>query len=387
MTIETDKKRILIVDDLPANARLINNMLEDIENYELLVAMDGQSCLDIVRLTKVDLILLDIMMPEMNGFEVCQALQRDEKYKNIPIIFVSAKNEVQDKIDGLKYGGVDYLTKPVDMGELQARIATHLKLADLQNSLRESNAENVELSGQYKSLIHVMSHDLGNYLMAINGFASLAITSAESKFPQVKKYLDKIFDSSQRVCHFLDKIKELQAITEGKMDVYLEELNLYDLVSSSITVFQDRFEQKEIEIDFSKVDQSLSVLGDYQWLHLSVLNNVFSNALKFSEPSSVIEVYTQKFNDHIHLCIRDYGVGIESKRLAQVFRTHGKTSTTGTEGEKGTGFGMPLIQLWMKKFNGSVELTSKTKFESNSEGKSDHGTTVKLIFPVLVKND
>ncbi|MCO4782645.1 MAG: hybrid sensor histidine kinase/response regulator [Candidatus Cloacimonetes bacterium] len=382
MTIDQVKKRILIVDDIPENARLITNMLEDICEYDLLVAMDGETCLDIVRLTKVDLILLDIMMPGMNGYEVCKVLQSDPELKNIPVIFVSAKSEVQDKIIGLEYGGVDYLTKPVDFGELRARISTHLKLADLQNSLRKSNQENLELSNQYKSLIHVMSHDLGNYLMAINGFAHLALSGSNHNDAKVEKYLGKIFDSSERVCHFLDKIKELQAMTEGKVEILLERLNVYNLLSTSVAVFQDRFDAKEIVVNMSTVDKSIEVLGDYQWLHFSVLNNVLSNALKFSDHSSKIDIYMEQDDVNLKICVQDFGVGIESARIEKVFQTNAKTSTTGTEGEKGTGFGMPLVALCMKRFNGSIELISKSKFEALEGDGNHHGTTVKLVFPV-----
>lgn len=378
-----DRKKILIVDDIPANARLITHMLEDVENYDLLVAMDGESCLDIVRLTEIDLILLDIMMPGMNGYEVCKILQEDETFQKIPVIFVSAKNEIKDKVAGLEYGGVDYLTKPVDMAELKARISTHLKLSDLQKSLRASSKSNIKLKNQYKSLIHVMSHDLGNYLMAINGFANLALSRVdglESKDSITEKYLEKIYTSSENVCHFLDKIKELQAISEDKMDVYLETINLYDLVESSISVFTDRFDKKDIKVDLSGLDSSLVVMADYQWLHLSVLNNVLSNALKFSDPSSKIEVFSVEEEKWTHLVIRDHGVGIEESRLQKIFQTDMKTSTIGTEGERGTGFGMPLIRLWMEKFHGRVEVSSTTR----TDGSEDYGTQVSLVFPIYI---
>ena len=181
------------------------------------------------------------------------------------------------------------------------------------------------------------------------------------------------------ISYYPNPTKDIVNIHIEDSQIKIETVSVVSMLGAEV-VQSDYINGQDIKVDLSGLDSSLVVMADYQWLHLSVLNNVLSNALKFSDPSSKIEVFSVEEEKWTHLVIRDHGVGIEESRLQKIFQTDMKTSTIGTEGERGTGFGMPLIRLWMEKFHGRVEVSSTTR----TDGSEDYGTQVSLVFPIYI---
>jgi len=204
MTTKT-KETLLIVDDIPTNLKVLLTYLHDL-NYEVLVAQNGEDALEKIAYAKPDLILLDVMMPKMDGFEVCRRLKMDEKFRDIPVIFMTALTDTVDKVKGFEIGAVDYIVKPIQHEEVLARVTTHLSLISLQKLLKEQNLnlerknadlirfkETIERNNQelqkqnakIKAFSRIITHDLkGTLLSLANTINGLAVTLND-------KYLSK----------------------------------------------------------------------------------------------------------------------------------------------------------------------------------------------------
>lgn len=366
-----DIQKILVVDDNALIRKVIVRILNQKGGFEVQTAETGLECLKVVETFPADLIICDIMMPEMDGFETCRNLKENPSTAHIPVIFLSAMNETKDKVQGLEEGAVDYLTKPVQKAELLARVKTHLTLAKLRSSLERSKDE-------YKGLVHVMCHDMGNYLTCVHAYGELSNLMENDDFSTLKKYNDRMFVSSEKAISFLEKIKEFEAMKESKVTLALNECNLMDMLKESFVVFENRFDQKNIKFDLSGVDESHVIKVDREWFTLSVMNNLLSNALKFSYEKGTIFVSSKIEGSKIIITVLDHGIGMKEVVLNKIFNTDSTTSTKGTSGEKGTGFGMPLVKRWIERFGGSIEVESKHKLNF----PDDHGTKINLILPL-----
>ncbi|MCO4782647.1 MAG: hybrid sensor histidine kinase/response regulator [Candidatus Cloacimonetes bacterium] len=365
-----DVQKILVVDDNALIRQVIVRILNQKGGFEVQTAETGLECLNVVDIFHPDLIICDIMMPDMDGFETCRKLKEKPSTCNTPVIFLSAMNETKDKVQGLEEGAVDYLTKPVQKAELLARVKTHLTLASLRKSLEQSKDE-------YKGLVHVMCHDMGNYLTCVHAYGELSNLMKSDDYPTLKKYNDRMFTSSEKAISFLEKIKEFEAMKESKVALVLNEYNLKEMLNESFMVFENRFHEKKIDLNLSGVDERHSIKVDREWFVLSVMNNLLSNALKFSFEESSIFVSSKVEDSKIVITVKDQGIGMREAILTKVFKTDATTSTKGTSGEKGTGFGMPLVKRWIERFDGTINLESKHQTES----PKDHGTSVHITLP------
>ena len=158
-TVHQPVPSIMVVDDTPANLRLLTGMLKE-RGYKVRPVSSGKFALQTAKHDPPDLILLDIIMPEMNGYEVCECLKADEQLSGIPVIFISALNETMDKVKAFKVGGVDYVTKPFQFEEVQARVATHLELRRQKRLVQESNEQLRKLEELRDNLVHMVVHDM-----------------------------------------------------------------------------------------------------------------------------------------------------------------------------------------------------------------------------------
>ena len=169
-----DVPNVIVVDDTPANLQLLTGMLKE-RGYKVRPVPSGKLALQAAKNDPPDLILLDIMMPEMDGYEVCERLKADEKLREIPVIFISALNETMDKVRAFGVGGVDYVTKPFQFEEVDARVRTHLELQRQRRKLKENYEQLRRLEELRDNLVHMIVHDLRNPLTGISGFLDLAL--------------------------------------------------------------------------------------------------------------------------------------------------------------------------------------------------------------------
>jgi len=372
MSKNQELKRVMLVDDAPLIANALSRVLVRRGEYDVMVCENGHDCLRLAPQFKPDVIILDVMMPEIDGFETCRRLKEIPGMAQVPVLFMSAAGETKNKVEGLHLGAVDYLTKPVQTEELLARLKTHLTISQLQNSLLMARDE-------YKSLVHMMCHDLANYLGSVKGFADLTTSipmEGEKGLQDMKQFMGKIQNISTRATDFLNQIREYNASKEEKYEVQNVPVNLRECIEESKAVFNSKLDSKDLKLNCSQVSSELSILADPRWFVLSVLNNLISNAIKFSYEGSTITLSAQAVEGRVSLCVRDEGVGISQKLLEKLFDPAHAISTEGTNQEAGTGFGMPLVKQWVEAFGGTIQVESKQK----STSPDDHGTAFTMNF-------
>jgi two-component system, sensor histidine kinase and response regulator len=356
---------ILIVDDTVENIQVLGGILRE-SGFEINVARNGRQALDSVAAIPPDLILLDIMMPVMDGFETCTQLKANAETRGIPVIFLTAKTETEDIVRGFQIGAVDYIVKPFNPEELLVRVNTHLDLKFSREIILRQNAERQEL-------IHILCHDLTNPISFIAGMLQIADDRPEILI----KKKDLLVKATNNCLNIIELVRRMRALEEGKLGLRLTPVDLNSAVTESMLQLQQRFDEKRIEAVL-KLAPSLMVRADRTSLVNSVLNNILTNALKFSYPGTKIIIEGHRQGQVVQLTVTDSGIGMSPKLLQSIFELGVTTSREGTSGENGTGFGMPLIKKFVTAYGGTIEVSSTEK----TKAAETHGTQVRLVLPV-----
>lgn len=360
----SSKPIILIVDDNPKNIQVVGNMIKKNLDCAFAVATDGFKALELALDLKPDLILLDIMMPRLNGLEVCEKLKSIDSTQDIPIIFLTAKTEADDIIRGFEVGAVDYVTKPFNSAELMARVGTQLALKQESDVIARQNEDRREL-------LHLLCHDLANPIASV-------ITTMEflENHPdaECRQELEKnALSIARNGLDIISMIRNFVALDENKLSVETENVNLLEALERSRFILKNQAEKKNITIHL-QVDSDTWVVAERSSLINTVFNNLITNAIKFSYPNSAVSISERQDSDWANITFEDRGMGMPDSLARDVFNLSKATSREGTNGEKGTGFGMPLVRKLTRIYGGEVEIHSKyEKLHPN-----DHGTTVTL---------
>jgi CheY-like chemotaxis protein/two-component sensor histidine kinase len=355
------KATILIVDDNPNNVQLLKAVMT-MRGFDVLVAKNGLHALETVKTDLPDLILLDIMMPEMDGFEACQKLKESPTTTNIPIIFLTAKSHIDDIMKGFELGAVDYITKPFSSNELVARVEIHLKLKFSQETvIRQRN--------ELREMVQILCHDLSNPLGAV--ISSFELSEYDPAYLDQNKHL--ILSYVRRQYEIIGLVRELRAIAEEKSVFSLSPVDVTKAVNESIETLQYQLARKNIKAVVS-LEKNTYVLAEKVSLINSVLNNLLTNAIKFSYPDSIITVASQKKNGKVLISISDKGMGMPNDLKNKIYAIDRRNTRFGTMGEKGTGFGMPLVKKFVTEYGGTIDITSKDE----NDHPQDHGTRITL---------
>lgn len=341
----THKSLVLIVDDNPQNLKIFWETLKK-HGLNPAAAKDGMQALEFVNRKKPDLILLDIMMPELDGFEVCKRLQKNKEFSDIPIIFLSAKAEKEEVIAGLELGAVDYVTKPFNEKELMTRIHTHLDLKATKDALKQSNASK-------DKFFSIIAHDLGNVFNGLIGLSNMLI---DSKVKDVESLLPLVKKSSEKGYNLLKNLLEWSRIQTGKIQAHPIPLNLKNLVDQNINLLESQASAKYVHL-FSKIEKTF-VYADEQMIN-TVIRNLLSNAIKFTPKEGWVEISSKIIGTFIEIAVVDTGVGITPVDIDKLFKIDVSHSTRGTENEEGTGLGLILCQEFIIKNGGNIRVESK----------------------------
>jgi two-component system sensor histidine kinase/response regulator len=367
---------ILIVDDTPANLRLLSHVLTK-EGYAYIEASDGEKALQLAEKHHPDLILLDIMMPGMDGFEVVKQLKAEENLAEIPIIFLSSLSETDDKIQGFKYGGVDYITKPFQKEETLARIKTHLKIRFLQKQLneririlRDREVELSRLNQKKDDLVRMVSHDIKNPLTGIIGLVKLMRDSDKISPEEQKQMLSVIEDSGTNLLNLVREMLDRETQKTEPQAIEYSECDVNDILERVIAMNKAKSVLKNISLHFSVAPAHLHLNADQNKLEIA-LNNLVSNALKFTPSEGAVSVEAQAREEDVLFKVIDSGIGIPEKMQPNLFLNPDKASRDGTGGEVGTGLGLDIVQLYVDLHKGKVWV----------ESKLDEGTTFFISIP------
>ncbi len=359
--IENENKyEVLIVDDIPENLQVISNILYP-EGLGISIATNGKEALEVVSMKSFDLILLDISMPEMDGFEVCDRLKQDTKTQNIPIIFLTARIQPKDIIRGFEVGAVDYVTKPYNTAELVARVFTHLELKKSRDLISNQNQELRQLNATRDKLFSIISHDLKSPIATSVGFAKLLIDQFDNYDKEkIKRSLDLIYASTKQGLNLLETLLEWSKAQTGKLNWNPQRVNLKEIVDENIALLNNIALDKNI-VQKSSIQENLFVFADFHMLS-TVIRNLLMNALKFTKRKGEVIVSANKVdNNHVEVNVKDTGIGIRKENLKKLFRNDMFYMTKGTENEKGSGLGLSLCKEFVEKNGGKIWAESEYK--------------------------
>lgn len=343
---------ILIVDDSYANLKLLRDVLED-AGYRVRPASDGELALRSTAVQPPTLILLDIKMPGIDGFEVLRRLKADQASSRIPVIFLSASVETVDLVRGLSLGALDFIVKPFQKEELLARVRIHLELVRLQNHLEtlvaQRTAQLEAANRELEELSYSMSHDMRTPLRAIGGFARILLDEQAAKLDdEGKRLLNAVRDNAQHMGILIDDI--LRFLSLGRLKLEYAPVDLAKLAQEASEVLRTAEPARRLRLDIQALPPAW---GDHGMLR-QVLLNLLSNAVKFSpgEGETLIEMGgTTATAENIYY-VKDHGVGFDMRYAGKLFKVFERLHPTGQYA--GSGVGLAIVKRIVERHGGRV---------------------------------
>ena len=349
------KGDILIVDDIPENLQLLFTMLTK-QGYEVRRVLSGKQALNVVKVEPPDLILLDIRMPELDGYEVCQRLKADETTQNIPVIFLSALNETFDKVTAFQVGGVDYISKPFQLQEVIIRVENQLNLLEMQRKLEEKNKELELVNKELEAFGYRVSHDLRNHLNVINSIIYLLSKKHDQKLDNVGlKNLKILEDESERMAEIIEDLWRLSESKSNYLDISLESFDLSGVVRKIVDRLKIKMKEKEKIVI---IESDVYATGDEGLIKIAV-ENLLDNANKFTNKTEQprIEFGQLQQQDQTVYFVKDNGVGFDTKKGNNLFtpfqRLHQEQEFPGT------GIGLATVKRIIELHGGEIWYDAK----------------------------
>lgn len=375
---ETLKKKlnILVVDDNQLNLMVMRSIFNETE-YEVFYADCGIDALNMAREILPSMILLDVIMPDISGFDVCSELKKEDYFKDIPIIFITVLEEIEFIIRGFDVGGIDYITKPFRKEEILLRIKTHFDLKLTRDQLLETTRSLSELNKVKDRLFSIIGHDLrspiGNVKMVLE-FMSKGIIDP-LKGDNYKKTINELLNTTDEVFVLLENLLTWARNESGNLHNIPEKIKIREAISSIVNLYQAGINTKNIEIKIN-VDPDHVVYADMNMIK-TVIRNLFSNALKFSPMCGVIVFSSEKFDNRVTISVADKGVGMSHEAIDKILHNNVFYSTMGLNMESGNGLGLKLCKEFIEKSKGEIRI----------ESAPGAGTTVYFTLPCESVNE
>lgn len=392
--IEPTNVMVLIVDDVPENIRLLGNTLRE-RGYQVAVATNGKQALSLATGKHPDLVLLDIQMPDMSGFVVCEKLKNEPQTADIPVIFLTAHSETDDVIRGFSLGGVDYVTKPFNISELLARVTTQIELKKSRDTVLEQNRKLKILNEEIKhysekmkemnttkdKFFTIIAQDLHNPLNSLKQISDILNDDFWIlKIGDKVDTINSIKATTLKIYELLDNLLVWSQSQRGILPFKTESFELSNIILNAILLLKQTAENKQIQI-ISTVPDEIFVQIDIKMIS-SVVKNILSNSIKYSKPHTEIQINSKisgYFNEFtpktkwIEVNITDTGVGISEENIRKLFKIESNFATAGTDSEFGTGLGLILCNEFIGKHGGKIWVDSEM----------NKGTTVHFTLPLI----
>lgn len=348
--------KVLIVDDVVSNVLLLKILLTN-EKFQVCTAANGRLCIEQAKKEKPDLILLDVMMPELNGFDTAVILKKDPETLDIPIIFLTALNNPTDLVKGFKVGANDFLTKPFNKEELVMRVMHQIELVHAKRVIQQQNEELRRTIRNRDKMYSVIAHDLRSPMASIRMVLNLAVNvvSPDVVGEEIFGLLDKANRESEETHDLLDNLLKWTKSQTGRLNVVFQDLELDDIVPGVVDIFRMIAEMKKINLQYIPAEEKLCVHADNDMIK-TIIRNFISNAIKFTSEGKGIDVFYKRDGDFARICVQDHGVGIAADRIESIF--HKGETTYGTGGEEGSGLGLQLCQDFARKNGGDAYVES-----------------------------
>ncbi|MBF0184418.1 MAG: hybrid sensor histidine kinase/response regulator [Magnetococcales bacterium] len=343
--MRSDAARILIVDDESTNIDVLVGLLQG--QYRTLVAKSGEQALRRAHATpRPDLILLDIMMPGLDGYEVCQRLKGDPETAGIPVIFITGKSSTEDETHGLEVGAVDFIRKPFNPLVALARIQTHLALQRQKSHLLELNATKNKLLG-------IAAHDLRNPLNSITGLSELLL-QMEFDEEERRYFIQTIHNVAGQMLGLINDLLDVSVIESGTFALRLAAGDMAELVAERVHLLTFTAEKKGVRL---VADLQPTPATSFDRARIAqVVDNLLSNAIKFTPLHSVVLVRTGQQRQGIFVQVVDQGPGIPEAEQHKLFGVFEKLSTQPTGQEKSTGLGLSIVKKIVDAHRGEIQV-------------------------------
>jgi signal transduction histidine kinase len=377
VTAESAGARILIVEDDPVAVELMRAQLHG-EGYSVDSASDGEQALERVTETEPDLILLDILLPKKSGFEVCRLIKGREATRSIPIIMVTALNDMESRAKGIAAGADDFLSRPVDASELAARVRSLLRISRLHGELAEESrtvresGEKLELqqkalramSTQLMQASHLkyefivnMSHALRTPLNVIIGFSEMLSDRLVGELnDKQSKYVGNIHESGRELQQLIANVVDIFKIDTGKVPLETTKFALKDTIDAALDAYEQTAHDKRIKITVEVAPEVARISADPQRLS-TILDNLLSNALKFTPSGGSVSVTAEEREGNVWICVADSGVGLSAQDCERAFSEFFRAS--GGAADAGSGLGLAISRKLALMHGGDLHAESE----------------------------
>ena len=371
--INPSEYKVLIVDDVISNVLLLKVLLNN-EKFQIVTASNGTEALAQVKKEKPDLVLLDVMMPDISGFDVAKQMKADPEMSDIPIIFLTALNSTADIVKGFQVGGNDFISKPFNKEELIIRVTHQISLVAAKRIIVAQTEELRKTIMGRDKLYSVIAHDLRSPMGSIKMVLNMLILNLPSETIGEEMYelLTMANQTTEDVFSLLDNLLKWTKSQIGKLKVVYQELNMVEVVEGVSEIFTMVAGLKNIKIVQDMPVVPVVVRADIDMLK-TVIRNLISNAIKFSNEGS--EVLVSLTEEDGMASVKDSGCGIDEENQKKLLHTDTHFSTFGTNNEEGSGLGLLLCQDFIVKNGGKLWFTSK----------KGEGSTFSFSVPLLEK--
>jgi len=356
---------ILLVDDTPANLQLLSGMLKE-QGYKVRPVPSGKLALQVAQIEPPDLILLDILMPEMNVYEVCEKLKADDRLKEIPVIFISALSETIDKVKAFSVGGVDYVTKPFQFEEVHARVRTHLELRRQKQELQKSYEQLKELGSLRDGMTHMIAHDMRSPLSLMSIlFQALEKGEIKNMSEKNRQLVHNGALSTLRLIQMVDSLLDINKLEAGHEELNLTDCNLTDTSKLILREYEHLRENRRFIFDTKSLP--VHVICD-SGLISRVIRNLLMNALKLTPKDGIISIEVGSIENGVsqsdgsagkkksaRVSVQDNGQGIPSHYLGKIFDKFVQVESR----EYSTGLGLTFCKLAVEAHGGRIGVESE----------------------------
>lgn len=347
---------VLIVDDNSNNVKIIALALQPL-NFKLVIATSGKTAIEMVEKTRPDLVLLDVMMPGMDGFETCKIIKSKEENANLPVIFLTALTDKENTLKGFENGGVDYITKPFNKDELISRVKTHLELKLTRDELETTSKYLYSLNAVKDKLFSVIGHDLRSPLGSVKMYLEyLSETINELPKDQLQNTFDVLVKTVDEVFSLLENLLGWAKSQSGNLSINKELINLNDLTNNVHSLNKGNLKFKNISFSLNIAPET-TIFADLISI-TSVFRNILSNAIKFTPEGGSISINSTVEEGFVVIEFKDTGIGISEENIKKIFDSTQHITTYGTNQEVGSGLGINLCKDFTMKNGGELWVRS-----------------------------
>ena len=358
IAIKPEDYTILAVDDIATNIMLLKAVLSRAK-YKIVTASSGFEALQKVAEVNPDLILLDIMMPDLDGYEVLKRLKADPAHEDIPVIFLTALHNPEDIVKGFKFGASDYISKPFNHEELITRVAHHIYLAAAQRTILQQRDELQETVEARDKMYSVIAHDLrspiGTLKMVFN-MLSINLT-AEQIGEDNFEMLSMGNNITESTFMLLDNLLKWTKSQIGRMNTVFQEVDISEVVLFASKMSDTVAQVKNIEVEYD-IPGPITVSCDVDMVK-TIMRNLMSNAIKYTKEGGRIIISVRDTPSHAVIAVRDFGIGIKEEDIPKLLNPEIHHTTYGTKNEEGSGLGLQLVQDLTRRNGGEVTIESK----------------------------